>query len=119
MGKEGSILGAPKLEGLDPDFKVKAQQVIKKMKAKGWNLRVVWAKRTKEENDDLVKKGFASKNSKHLDGKALDLIDRKVGYSADRNHEYYKHLEEVTKEVGVKWGGSFRERWDPCHIEAK
>lgn len=51
------------------------------MENRGWNIRIVWGQRTKEENEVLVKKGVASRTSKHLSGEAVDLIDRKVGYS--------------------------------------
>lgn len=89
------------------------------MENRGWNIRIVWGQRTKEENEVLVKKGVASRTSKHLSGEAVDLIDRKVGYSNNRNHKYYKDLSELAKKEGLAWGGNFTQRWDPCHIETK
>ncbi len=114
-----AVLGIEKLNGLDTSFRIKARKVVEKMQAKGWRLRILWGRRTKKENDALVKKGRAKKTSKHLDGKALDLIDRNVAYTNDKNHEYYKDLEQISKEVGITWGGWWKSPWDPCHIEAK
>ena len=113
-----AVVGREKLDTLDPVFRTKAHRVVEKLRQKGWHLRLVWARRTQQENDELVTKGVASKHSKHLTGKALDLIDRHTGYTNDRNHKYYKDLEAAAKEVNVTWGGGFKNRWDPCHIEA-
>lgn len=113
------VRGIEKLQGLDPIFKMKAKRVIEKMQRKGWKLRVVWGKRTQKENDKLVKRGTASKTSKHLQGKAVDLINRVDPYSMRKDHPYYKDLEKACKEVGVTWGGKFKSRWDPTHFEAK
>ena len=113
-----NVVGLEKLDGLDPLFRVQARQVIEEMQQKGWKLRIVWGKHTKDENDALVEQGVASKKSKHLEGKALDLIDRHTGYTNDRNHKYYKDLQAVARKVRVTWGGDFTSRWDPCHVEA-
>ena len=113
-----TVVGIEKLDGLEANFRIKAKKVIDKMQEEGWKLRIVWAKRTAAENDELVEKGVAKENSKHLVGKAVDLIDRVVGYSKDKSHKYYKDLKEITKEVGVTWGGNWSNPWDPCHFEA-
>ncbi|MFY9268868.1 MAG: M15 family metallopeptidase [Candidatus Manganitrophaceae bacterium] len=106
-----------KLEGLNPVFKRKVENVIKKMEELGWRIRVVWGKRSQDENDALVKKKVASSKSKHLIGKAVDLIDRRIGYVDDPVHPFYKDLSRTAKEEGLIWGGDFHSRWDPCHIE--
>jgi RHS repeat-associated protein len=115
--KEGSVKDREKLDTLDKDFKTKADQVVDKMIEKGWDMRVVWGKRTKAENDELVKQGLASQTSKHLDGKAVDLINRKNPYPDDHDDPYYNDLSETCSEVGVTWGGNFNSRWDPTHFE--
>lgn len=106
-----------KLKGLDMLFADKVRKTVSELEFLGWNIRIVWGKRTLDENMALVKKGYASRNSKHLTGHAVDLIDRKTGYSNDRNHKYYKDLERLAKQNGLNWGGNFSARWDPCHIE--
>lgn len=106
-----------KLNGLNPIFRGKVDAVIVEMEKRGWNIRIVWGKRTYDENYELVKKGVASLTSKHLDGEAVDLIDRNVGYSSDPAHKYYRDLSEIARREGLKWGGDFSTRWDPCHIE--
>ena len=110
-------VGMEKLQGLNFAFSEKIRKVVADMEFKGWNIRVVWGKRTPQENMALVRKGYASRNSKHLTGLAVDLIDRNTGYSNDRNHKYYKDLENIAKKHGLIWGGDFSGRWDPCHVE--
>ena len=110
-------IGMEKMVGLDPIFKKKAEKIVKEMEKRGWKIRIVWGKRTKAENDALVAKGMASKTSKHLNGKGLDLIDRVVGYTDNKSHKFYKDLKELAKQESLVWGGEFNQRWDPCHIE--
>lgn len=89
------------------------------MESKGWSIRIVWGVRTKAENDALVEKKLASPSSKHLKGRAVDLVDRQTGYSNDRNHKFYKDLSAIAKRLNLRWGGDFSSRWDPCHIEMR
>lgn len=94
-------IGMNKLIGLDPIFKRKVKIIVREMEKRGWRIRIVWGKRSKVENDILVNKGVASRTSKHLSGKAVDLIDRKVGYSIKKNHQYYKDLSILAKKEGL------------------
>ncbi len=112
-------VGMEKLIGLDPGFKKKVEKIVLEMENRGWRIRIVWGGRTKKENDILVKKGVASRISQHLFGKAVDLIDRTVGYTENRSHKFYQDLSELAKKEDVIWGGDFVARWDPCHIEKK
>ena len=110
-------IGIEKMVGLNPAFKKKADKVVKEMEKRSWRIRIVWGKRSHKENEELVKKGMASRTSKHLVGKGLDLIDRTVGYTENKSHKFYKDLAELAKQEGLIWGGDFKQRWDPCHIE--
>ena len=87
------------------------------MKIKVGILELFYGKRSYQENLALHDKGYASKNSLHLTGKAVDIIDTSVLYSNNHNHPYYQDLASAAKRYNVKWGGNFLARWDPCHIE--
>jgi hypothetical protein len=106
-----------KLNTLDPKFREKAEQLVDKLQEMGWKLRIVWGRRTQEENDELVAQGVASRTSKHLEGKGLDIINRDDPYPNDRNNQFYKDVEAIAKELGLTWGGDFSTRWDPTHVE--
>ena len=79
----------------------------------------IWGRRTKEENDDLVQKGVASRNSEHLRAKAVDMINRDDPYPDDPQNAYYQDLKAAVERQGLKGGGSFKSRWDPTHFEAR
>jgi len=113
----GTTISLEKLDGLVPGFRAKARQVLNELNKKGHNLRVVWGKRTQEENDALVAKGNASINSKHLTGNALDFISRIVLYDNLHYPIYTAETAVAAKRAGVIWGGNFTSRWDPNHIE--
>ena len=113
------VIDREKLNGLDSAFKLVADQIVEYMRDHGWRLRIVWGRRTIEENQVLVDSGTAKTNSKHLRGKAVDLIDRSVAYSNDRNHQYYKDLKDACDRYGAKWGGDFLGSWDPTHFESR
>lgn len=106
-----------KLNGLDATFQAKVLAVVSEMEKLGWHIRIVWGLRTKAENDALVSQGVASPTSKHLDGKAVDMIDTRVGYDNSPQHKYYQDLGRIAKKYGLVWGGDWISRWDPCHIE--
>lgn len=111
------ILGMEKLLTCDPSFLPKARAVVLAMAGHGWNLRVVWCLRTFSENQELVLQGKASRDSLHLTGRALDLIDRAWLYDAPHNHPYYMQLRAAAHANGLRWGGDFMSRWDPTHVD--
>jgi len=86
-----------KLIGLEPRFKKKVKHIVTEMENHGWRIRIVWVSEQRLKTIYLVNKGVASCSSKHLSGKAVDLIDRKVGYSIKKNHQYYKDLLQLAK----------------------
>ena len=108
-----------KLDGLSDEFRPRAEAVLKELSEQGHKLRVVWGKRTPEENQLLVDQGNASRNSLHLTGDALDFVNREIGYDNINYPEYNAAVEQAAKNAGVIWGGDFKSRWDPNHIELK
>lgn len=108
-----------KLNSLNPAFRIKIKRIVFELENRGWSIRIIWGKRTKQENDKLVQKGFASRRSKHLTGNAVDLIDRFVGYSNNKNHPFYKDMKELAEKEDLQWRDNFIETWDPCHIESR
>ena len=127
---------------LDPVFKSKVDNVISKLVAHGYRLKIVTAYRSPKTQSKKYKAGHSKvKVSKHnaltLSGnevvpasKALDLIwnSRSGSYSMKpKNILYYKRLGKYAEEEGLRWGGNFKKSnpelakhkigWDPTHIE--
>ena len=108
-----------KLESLSDEFRPKAIAVLRDLVGQGYKLRIVWGRRSQEENKDLVYKKVASKNSAHLIGNALDFVNRRIGYKNMNDPLYTQAVGQAAKDAGVVWGGHFRSMWDPNHIELK
>lgn len=94
------------------------------MVEEGYDVRVVWGRRTPEENEALVEKGLASPTSKHLTGNAVDLVNRANPYPNDPGNAYYIDLRDAVDKEGLVWGGRCwgdctKNRWDPTHFEAQ
>lgn len=114
---EENVGGKDKLEGLDPAFRKRAERVLTDLAAEGRKLRIVWGRRTPEQNQALVDRGMASPTSKHLSGEALDIVDRSIGYDNANYPEYNAAVQQAAASAGLTWGGNFTNRWDPNHIE--
>ena len=110
-------VGLEKLDNLDPAFVAKARYVVNEMEKSGWKIRIVWGMRSYEENKALADAGFAKRDSAHLTGRALDLIDQRLAYNFSPGHQYAQDLSRIAKSVGLIWGGDWISPWDPCHIE--
>lgn len=116
----GSIMSADKLTSLEAGFRQKVTKVLNKLKAKGYAMRIVWGKRSQEENNELVLQGLASPNSKHLEGKAIDVVLRKHGYTVNtENQQFWNDLKIEAESEGLTWGGNWNSPKDPGHVEAK
>ena len=83
----------------------------------GLDFIVTCTTRTKEEQAELVKKGFSkTMNSKHLIGEAFDiavLIDGKITWK----NKYYEPFGEIGMSIGLVWGGSWKTFKDMPHFE--
>jgi len=116
--EKGTVSDKGKLDTIDSKFKSKVDKVFKELTDKGYNLRVVWGKRTLEQNNKLVAKGHAVKNSLHLKGLAVDFVERSIGYDNANHPQYVWDVLQAAENAGVTWGGYFN-KWDPNHIEAR
>jgi uncharacterized protein YcbK (DUF882 family) len=128
-----NVNGLDKLDSLTPEMRAKAERMLVDLAGKGRQMRIVFGPRDQATNDELVRQGLASPNSKHLSGEALDVIDRSVGYensqfSKDPSHISWNNaIHNAASSNGLKWGGDFvrqnpvtgrwQGRWDPNHVE--
>lgn len=81
--------------------------------------------RTLAEQKQLVADGKSQTlNSKHLEGRAVDIVALKPSGAADWNFETYRKINNVVQQVAaemttrkVTWGGSWRTFKDGVHFE--
>lgn len=121
------------LEALVPYVRDRAQKMLQALQRRGFRPLVVETKRTRERQAYLyglgrtkmecVRAGISPRwaqpdrklvtqtmKSKHLTGKALDVIDKRYGW---RNMRFFDALDEEAQRVGlvVPYG------WDRAHVE--
>lgn len=83
----------------------------------GLDFIVTCTTRTKEEQTELVKKGFSkTMNSRHLTGEAFDIAVVKDGKLSWKNRDYEPYG-DIGMSIGLVWGGNFKGFKDSVHFE--
>lgn len=105
------------LVGLDPVFLQKVLSVLTCLELKGWMPRVASGLRSAEEQAQKVAQGFSNTlNSKHLEGKGADIIDRRYAWSIPKTHPFWQDLKACSQVQGLIWGGDWGIQ-DVAHVE--
>lgn len=118
-----------KLDALEPDFKIIADQIIADALAAGIRLVVTATRRTISEQDRLYAQGRTAPGQKvtnakggqspHNFGLAFDFCpldsNGKPDWNAPRN--VWNKVGEIAEAHGMTWGGHFKSLLDLPHIE--
>jgi len=133
------------LGGLDPPYSTRFEDVVKGLERWGWKPRVMETRRSFARQVWLVAKGASrTLRSKHLTGRAMDLIDSRYAWDSTPL-EFIVDLMILAETNGLLTGGLFgltfdekverriqakagqagelkallrvRCGWDPCHVE--
>lgn len=105
------------LTGLDPVFSQKITTVLSCLESKGWAPRVASGLRSAEEQAQKVAQGYSDiTNSKHLGGRAADVIDRRYAWNIPKSHAFWQDLSTCAKAQGLNWGGDWTIK-DVAHVE--
>ena len=97
-----------RLEGVDPRLQALAKLAIQKTTV---DFSVTYGLRTKEEQIELVKKGFSkTMNSRHLTGHAIDVAawhNGAIDYNYDRMYLIAQGFRLASEELDltIRWGG--------------
>lgn len=96
-----------KLDDLDPKFRVLAVELLARCVESGLQVKIITTKRTAAEQKILVEGGFSwTSNSKHLYGKAMDLVPLEVinKKNWDPSNPVWKKLGQLGSLAGLRWG---------------
>lgn len=92
--------------------------IIIDLQNKGWDPKVVELCRTEAQQREKVEKGYSqTMHSKHLRGRAVDIVDRRYLWNIKPNHEFWKDLGRACKDRGLIWGGDWKGFLDVAHCE--
>lgn len=116
------------LEGLDPDFRARVELLLLKLAAQGYPSYVRAGLRDQARQDHWVALGYSNtRNSKHLDGLAVDLLFSESFIAYPTHIEYFHRLRKEAKILGLCSGGDWEQKdpiwalfdlgWDPAHVE--
>lgn len=138
-------LNQERAETLVPELKDILLEGITILEENGWKPFVVQALRTKQmqlalyaqgretlqntnklrklagldsiDIDENSRKVTWTLKSNHLTGRAFDIVNIIDGKAAWEDDEFYKAANEVFKEYGLEWGGSWTSKRDLPHFE--
>ena len=115
------------LGGVDEDLLMAATAIIDELRSQGWHATIHNAMRTQAQANANAASGVGIKNSKHVKGRAVDIIDRRYGWDIKYINEIRSFRLALGKEVSrypnLTWGGnwhkSYGELGDWAHVELK
>jgi D-alanyl-D-alanine carboxypeptidase. len=110
------------LQALHPYFRDKVQELIQICKAKGIELAVVETFRTHAKQNEYKTMGkkftrSAGGSSKHQYGLAIDVVPMVKDSAEWHNLQLWKKIGAVGEQLGLRWGGRWKNPYDPGHFE--
>lgn len=117
----GGRIDTTNLSSLHPTLRAKVERVLRRLQAKGWQPYVAEGKRTRAEQAEKVRLGYSrTMNSRHLTGRAADIVDRRYGWggrAANQNFQFWRDLGAAARAEGLTWGGDWRSFKDVAHVQ--
>jgi lysozyme len=111
---------------MNPYIEKYAPEIMKGLRAKGWQPTIAEANRTQQEQAGKVAQGYSkTMNSKHLSGNAIDIIDKRYGWDEKHLDKIKAFRNDLMSEVqkypelssGGNWKG-FGELGDWAHVQS-
>ena len=117
-----------KLASLEPSFRAKIERVIAKLKAGGFQPKIVFGWRSTAVQKKLKQQGkskvsFSFHNAQHPDGTpnacAVDIVDTRWAWNEPDCHKFFRALGEAGKAEGLVWGGDWKSFRDWAHLQSR
>ncbi len=103
-----------RLETLLPSFRVRVEELVKRLTLQGFDPIVLETYRSPERAAQLAKGGTGVALSMHCYGAACDIVSRSRLYD---HPLFYRALGRTAKSLGMTWGGDWK-RVDSVHCQA-
>lgn len=123
FGKDrGALPMIADLSALHPFFRDRILELLKICKRKGIELAIVETYRThaKQHEYKTMGKKYTSSGagrSRHQYGLAIDVVPVVKGVAVWDNVSLWRKVGAVGEKIGLKWGGRWRNPYDPGHFE--
>lgn len=117
------------IEKLNPNLQPIVKEFERRCNQKGLNLKITETLRTNEEQDHLYAMGRSipgkivtnakgsTRSSYHQWGLAFDFCKNKRGFEYSYTKEELRSIGKIGKELGLTWGGDFKNIYDPWHFQ--
>jgi len=116
------------LDELHPVFRYKVELILTGLRKQGWHPKIVWARRTEEQQRDAIRRGAShTMLSWHVEhtigllpagarlqvvrGNAVDIIDKRYawdGKAKSKDFQFWKDLGSLAHQNGCQWGGDWK-----------
>jgi hypothetical protein len=123
------------LDELHPAFRYRVEHILHDLVAIGWKPKIVFARRTEEQQRDAIKRGASpTMLSWHVEqtigllpagarlqvvrGNAVDIVDERYGWEGkakDQKFKFWTDLGEAAHKHDCQWGGD----WKPRRVKQK
>lgn len=111
-------LSTGNMNGFDPKLAGMLPGILSDLRAKGWEPYIASGLRTPDEQRQKVAQGYSqTMNSKHLVGKAADIVDQRYGWDGNQAQQFFHDLGQAAQAHGATWGGNWKSFPDPAHIQ--
>lgn len=123
FGKDrGSLPMIADLEALHPFFRDKIVQLISICESNGITLAIVETYRTHAKQNEYKAMGrkytrSGGGHSKHQYGLAIDVVPLVDSVAQWDDYRLWKKIGMVGEQLGLRWGGRWRNPYDPGHFE--
>jgi hypothetical protein len=117
-----------KLASLEPTFRPKIERVIAKLKADGFQPKIVFGWRSVQVQARLKREGktkvsFSFHNAQKRDGTpnawAVDIVDTRWSWNEPDCHKFFRALGAAGKAEGLVWGGDWKTFRDWAHLQGR
>lgn len=117
-----------KLASLEPGFRARIERVIGKLKADGFQPKIVFGWRSTKVQARLKREGkskvsFSFHCAQHPDGRpnawAVDLVDSRWAWNEPDCHKFFRALGAAGKAEGLVWGGDWKSFRDWAHLQGR
>ena len=117
-----------KLASLEPSFRPKIERVIAKLKADGFQPKIVFGWRSVQVQAKLKREGkskvsFSFHCAQRPDGTpnawAVDIVDTRWAWNEPDCHKFFRALGDAGKAEGLVWGGDWTGFRDWAHLQGR
>lgn len=123
LAKRGSTQMQVSVCVLDPVFAKKVRLILAELEEMGWQPRIAEACRTLDQQKEKVRLGYSKTlRSKHLTGRAVDVIDRRFGWhgpASSLKFKFWTDYGTLCRKHGLVWGGDWKSFPDVAHCQMR